>query len=228
MQSHCCFGRFLSQGACFFFSNTFLSRGLIIRFCNTREVSVLRSGEPRTPPLGSFKSVKASAASTLANPLTCGPKERPCIVHECWWISISDTVLLPAWLTAGSTCVRIQPSAVKCCNIWRPSCTVFTQPHSLPSTVSLFLSLPPAFSLSQSSIYLSLFQTHTKSSICMTFTLTHTSSKLKVRLNSDVCREEIPPHTHTHIHTLYPLSSSFSISALLPLSCLLPRPLFPG
>lgn len=61
----------------FFSPNTFSSRGLIIHFCNTRELVCNAVGSQKTlPPPSSLKSVKASASSTLANPLTCGAKEQ--------------------------------------------------------------------------------------------------------------------------------------------------------
>lgn len=55
------------------------------------------SGKPKDPP-----PVPLNLSKHLPHPpwqilWRVGLKSRPCIIHECWWISISDTTLTYCW-----------------------------------------------------------------------------------------------------------------------------------
>ena len=55
------------------------------------------SGKPKDPPPAPLNLSKHLPHPPWQILWRVGLKSRPCIIHECWWISISDTTLTYCW-----------------------------------------------------------------------------------------------------------------------------------
>lgn len=76
----------------------FSSRGLIIHFSNTREFVCDAVGSQKTLPPAPLNLSKHLPHPPWKILWRVGLKSRAlCIIHECWWISISDTTLNGCW-----------------------------------------------------------------------------------------------------------------------------------
>lgn len=56
-----------------------------------------RTGKPKDPPPAPLNLSKHLPHPPWQILWRVGLKSRPCIIHECWWISISDTTLTYCW-----------------------------------------------------------------------------------------------------------------------------------
>lgn len=70
-------------------------------FCSTREFVCIAVGRQR-PSLALLNLSKHLSHPPWQILWRARLKSKPCIIHECWWISITDTILTYCW----DTCVQ--------------------------------------------------------------------------------------------------------------------------